>query len=305
MPINAERFLGAAIQNLEPLRGTYVHGQVIRDLREKTEQVDSGYGRWLAALLPWLCARCGLDRPPRVLDFGCGSGELAVLMNSLGYDAVGVDVHAVHLRLARILAEENGLSADRFVLYEGGPLPFPDGVFDIVTMDSVLEHVSDEVLEQVLPELGRVCSGVVFALAPNRLKTHDDHTGLALVTWLPRGLGALYVRARGPYHRYGISIDGSWDVYSRTYWAVRDRFGRHGFSVEFVPDELVYPPLDVARPLYELGAGRGWKAPLLAPVRGLCRMLVATGTPRQAFYPYFNLVMTRAERRPAPGPAGV
>jgi ubiquinone/menaquinone biosynthesis C-methylase UbiE len=302
MPLKADRFLRAAIQNLEPLRGTFVHAQVIRDLREKTEQVDSGYARWLAGLLPWLGRHCGLARPARVLDFGCGSGELTVLMNSLGYDAVGLEVHGAHLRLARILAEENGLSADRFVLSQGGPLSFPDGSFDIVTMSSVFEHLSDEVLDQVLPELARVCVGALFVLVPNRLKTRDDHTGLALINWLPRGLAALCVRASGPYHRYGISQDGSWDVHPRTYWAVRQRLERHGFRVGFVPDEVVFPPLETARPLFELGSGRGWKSLVLAPVRWLCRALLATGTPRQAFYPYLNLVMTRAERRFRPDP---
>jgi len=301
MPIRAERFLAAAIQNLEPLRGTFVHAQVIRDLREKTEQVDSGYGRWLAALLPWLGGRCGLDRPARVLDFGCGSGELGVLMHSLGYDVSGVDVHAAHLQLARILAEENGLSADRFVLHESGPLPFPDGAFDIVTMHSVFEHLSDEVLERVLPEIRRVCSGVLYILVPNRFKPEDDHTGLALVNWMPRWLAARYARARGQYHRYGISKDGSWDVYPRTWWAVCRRLKRHGFDVDFIPDEFVYPPLVKARPLYRPGAGRGWKSLLFAPLRGLCRVLVTGGMPRQAFYPYLNLVMTETRRQPKSG----
>lgn len=299
MPINAERFLVTAIQNLEPLRGTYVHGQIIRDLREKTEQVDSGYALWLAALIPWLGRRCGIDRPPRVLDFGCGSGELAVLMNSLGCDATGVDVHAVHLRLARVLAEENGIPADRFVLHESGPLPFADGAFDIVTMDSVFEHLSDDALEQVLPELRRVCSGLLFVLVPNRLKLRDDHTGLALINWMPRGLAAWCVGVRGPYHRYGISKDGSWDVYPRTYWAVRRRLQRYGFEVDFVSDEVVYPPLEMARPLYRSDTTRGWKSLLLAPLRGLYCALIAAGMPRQAFYPYLNLVMTGKGRRSA------
>jgi hypothetical protein len=49
----------------------------------------------------------------------------------------------------------------------------------------------------------------------------------------------------------------------------------------------------MARPLDELGAGRGWKSLVSAPVRGLARTLVSAGLPRQAFYPYFNLVAAR------------
>lgn len=296
MALRAEQFLLAAREHLAPLRGTHIHDQVLRDLLDKTEQADAGYGRWLGALLPWLAAQCGLERPPRVLDFGCGSGELAVLTNSLGFETTGVDVHADHLRLARILAAENGMPEERFVLSEGGPLPFADGAFDVVTLHSVLEHLGDEVLEQVLPEIARVCSGAVFLLAPNRLKTRDDHTGLAFVPWLPRGLAGLYIRACGPRYRYGISQDGSWDVHYRTFDAIRRRFERHGFAVGFVPDELVYPPLDRKPPLYAHVAGSLGKRALLAPFRVAIRLVISLGRPRQAFYPYLALVAWRRKQ---------
>jgi SAM-dependent methyltransferase len=300
MAIRAERFLAAALKNLESLKGTYLYPQVVRDLREKTGQVDGGYGGWLVALIPWLARNRRVDRPPRVLDFGCGTGELAVLMNDLGFEASGLDMHVKHLGLARILAEENGIPPERFVLHVSGALPFPDDAFDVVMMNSVVEHMDDRVLDSVLPELRRVCAGSLFILIPNRWKTHDDHTGLAFATVLPRWLAVPYVRAHGAFRRYGISRDGSWDVHSRTFYAVRSRLRRHGFRVGFVPDELVFPPVDVALPLDRIGGSGGAKALLGLPVRALVRSLVRAGIPHHVFYPYLNLVAERDAARERP-----
>jgi SAM-dependent methyltransferase len=303
MALKADRFIAASLEHLAPLRGTRIYDQVVRDLHAKTEQEDSGYARWLAALLPWLVGQCQLERPPRVLDFGCGSGELAVLTHSLGYETWGVDVHAGHLRLAHILAAENGMPEERLVLSDGASLPFSDGAFDIVTMDSVLEHLSDAVLGHVLLEIRRVCTGLVFVLVPNRLKTRDDHTGLALVPALPRRLAVLYIRARGPWFRYGISKDGSWDVHYRTLRAIQRRFARHGFETRFVPDDLVYPPLALVPAPFDPRQGvGGWKKPLFGVVRGMTHALVAAGMPIQAFHPYLNLVMMRS---PIPVPGSI
>lgn len=292
MPLHADRFLEAARARLEPLRGTYIYEPIARDLLAKTEQVDAGYGRWLSALLPYLAKECGVAGRPRVLDFGCGSGELTVLMNTLGFEVFGLDLHVENLALARILAAENGVPESRFVPHEDGPLPFTQGSFDLVTMFVVLEHLSDPVLERVIPELLRVCSGGIFVQVPNRLQTRDDHTGLAFVPWMPRLLAALYVRAHGPRRRYWISRDGSWDVHYRTFETIRRRFGAHGCSVRFVPDRLVYPPLEEARPLFQAAQGTPrWKRLVYALTRGGVRLLHGSDLPRQAWYPYLSLLI--------------
>ena len=290
--LKAERFLASAHQQLEPLRGTYIREPIWRDHLAKTEHVDAGYGRWLAALLPHLAARAGVSRSPRVLDFGCGTGELTVLMNHLGYETYGIDVHHEHLELARVLAEENDVPAERLVFSAGGPLPFADGRFDIVTLFVVLEHLSDDVLGFVLSELARVCGGALFILVPNRWQVRDDHTGLAFVPWMPRALAAAYVRVRGPHHRYAISRDGSWDVWYRGLGEIRRQFARHGYHIESVPDALVFPPLAEVPPLFEpRETSAAWKRAARTAARTWVR--AAEGEGVEARRPFLNLVATR------------
>jgi SAM-dependent methyltransferase len=293
MRVRSERFRQAALARLEPLRGTWIHAAAVRDLREKTELVDAGYRTWLARLLPYLLDRAG-PGSRAVLDFGCGTGELTVLMNAAGFDARGIDLHRDHLALARLLAGENGLDGDRFVEGRAGTLPFRDGEFGVVTLLSVLEHVDDDALARLLPELRRVAR-LVFVLVPNRLMIRDDHTGLYFVPWLPRAVAERYVRLRGRRYRYGISRSGTWDVHYRTLRRIGRTFGDAGFAMEFPPDSLVYPPLDAVRPIRRLGKRLGrWRVALPHPYS-----LLRPGQPRQAYHPYLNLIF-----RPMSGGGG-
>ena len=124
MALKAEAFLAAARAHIEPLRGRFIHEAIERDYLAKTGQTRHQL-RGLASRDRALArSRAGAGATPRILDLGCGTGELAVLMNHLGFDARGIDVHEDHLALARILATENGVAADRFIHYDGGALPF-------------------------------------------------------------------------------------------------------------------------------------------------------------------------------------
>lgn len=85
-----------------------------------------------------LVAATGAGPGTRVLDVGCGSGELLALLAGAGARVAGADVAAGMVDLARRAAPEADVrvaSADA--------LPWPDGGFDVVTAVNVL-HVADD-----------------------------------------------------------------------------------------------------------------------------------------------------------------
>ncbi|HSJ32642.1 MAG TPA: class I SAM-dependent methyltransferase [Longimicrobiales bacterium] len=294
--LRGERYMEACAELLEHCRGSLIYDSVMRDNEEKLGRVDAGYARWLDGLLTYLKDAYGVADLP-ILDFGSGMGSLTVLMNSLGHRAIGTELQSEHLRIARILAEENGMNGDEtFVLSRENRLPFDDDTFGIITMFSVLEHIDNATLEALMPELRRVCRGVVFALFPNRWKIHDDHSKLRFVTWLPRSLAVPYIRMHGHRHQYHISDDGTWDVVSRGMYAAAKPFERGGFRLAFPPDEHVFPPLDQLPAMRGIGrtmtiGGRELFVGLPYPVSIAARF----GIPRQAFYPYLNLVFVKDE----------
>ncbi len=71
----------------------------------------------------------------RLLDLGCGQGEMARHFRDLGYTVEGVDVSADNVGRMEAL----GFRAHRLDL--NAPLPFRSGAWDAVTLLDVIEHV--------------------------------------------------------------------------------------------------------------------------------------------------------------------
>jgi ubiquinone/menaquinone biosynthesis C-methylase UbiE len=92
-----------------------------------------------------------------ILDAGCGTGHFTRWYESLGYHVVGADVSPVMLAVARELwnGELHVAPAEH--------LPFPDGSFDLVSMITCTEYMSD--LGLVLAEVHRVArKGILLGI---------------------------------------------------------------------------------------------------------------------------------------------
>ncbi|NUC71427.1 class I SAM-dependent methyltransferase [Haloterrigena sp. SYSU A558-1] len=90
-------------------------------------RADEQREAWLAVLRRWTG-----DPPRRVLDLGCGTGTISLLLAELGHDVSGVDLTPEMLERARAKAREAGLSID-FGLGDAEALPVPDDAYDVVT----------------------------------------------------------------------------------------------------------------------------------------------------------------------------
>lgn len=104
-------------------------------------------------------------RGARVLDLGCGTGGSACFIAERYEPAevIGVDVEAGVVAKATANAVAAGV-ADRvtFLAIEPGPLPFPDGRFDVVFSKDAIVHIPDK--HALALELFRVLApGGVFA----------------------------------------------------------------------------------------------------------------------------------------------
>jgi ribosomal protein L11 methyltransferase len=92
--------------------------------------------RWLAAQLP---------RGARVLDYGCGSGILAIAAAKLGAGAVtGVDVDAQSVAVSRMNAQANGVDAT---------FGTPEELDASTRFDVVVANILADPLERLAPRL--------------------------------------------------------------------------------------------------------------------------------------------------------
>lgn len=142
----------------------------------------------------------------RILDIGCGIGTYTAQFTRFSRQVYGIDVDEERVRRGRRLdsmsattlrqAQDGALPC--LLVAQGESLPFLDGVFDMVFLHEVLEHVADD--RGTVAEAFRVTrvGGCIVIYCPNRLypfETHgiylgkDYHFGVfPLVNYLPDSL---------------------------------------------------------------------------------------------------------------------
>lgn len=99
----------------------------------------------------------------RLLDVGCGSGQLALMAAKDGLEVTGVDIASNLLERARTRAQAEGLIV-RFEEADAEALPFEDASFDVVA--SLIGAMFAPRPDLVAKELLRVCRpGGIIAMA--------------------------------------------------------------------------------------------------------------------------------------------
>ncbi len=100
----------------------------------------------------------GLDlKGLHILDIGCGCGGAAFhLLRAHGAASVtGIDIEPLVITRASALAEKYQLTDQaRFEVVTPGPLPFPDGQFDMVFSKDAFLHIPDK--ETLMQDVARV-----------------------------------------------------------------------------------------------------------------------------------------------------
>ena len=134
----------------------------------------------------------------RVLDIGTGSGTIASVLA----DQVGASGRVESVDVTDVRVQRDGYT---FTRYDGVTLPFPDGAFDIVVSNHVIEHVGDRADQRRhMSEIARVLApaGLVYVAVPHRFRLVENHHRLPFLGWLPRPVADRYMRAARRGARY-------------------------------------------------------------------------------------------------------
>jgi SAM-dependent methyltransferase len=108
-----------------------------------------------------------LERRDRILDVGCGTGELTrVLGEESGGEVVGADVDPALLSAASAVAP--------VVRADATELPFREDAFDLVVCQALLINLPDPVA--AVREFGRVSGDLVAAVEPDNSAVAVDST---------------------------------------------------------------------------------------------------------------------------------
>jgi len=165
----------------------------------------------------------------RLLDVGCGSGQLALMAAKDGVEVTGVDIAGNSIARARARAQAEQLLA-RFDEADAEALPFEDASFDVVA--SIFGAMFAPRPDLVAKELLRVCS---------------PGGAIAMANWTPQGfIGRMFKTVSNFIAPSGIPSPVLWGDET----TVRERLGgglsdlqlvrRHyTFSYPFPPSEVV------------------------------------------------------------------
>ncbi|MDP9238237.1 MAG: class I SAM-dependent methyltransferase [Chloroflexota bacterium] len=165
----------------------------------------------------------------RILDIGCGLGVYVRKFREFSDQVYGIDIDAKRL-------VEGAKTTPGTMLSASETLPFRSGIFDVIVLNEVIEHVRDDAA--TLREALRVLrpGGRIVIYAPNRLypfETHGIYLGrrfifgnIPLINWLPDPLRNKLVPHARAYTRRGIR---------KTY---------RGLNVRVQAETYVYPGFD-------------------------------------------------------------
>lgn len=214
------------------------------------EMADESMVRTLAAQADaiWpqerpLFDRYRVPRDGRILDAGCGTGEISIRLAQLmpGCAVLGVDVLDVHLDRARARCEALGLQA-AFEHRSIFDLALPDKSFDLVVCRHVLQAVPRA--DRAIEELARVTrsGGWLHLLVEDYL----------MIAFEPRQLDPDDFWGMGP-RRFGDATGTDLRIGRKTYGILR-RLGLEDIRVDYV----VVDPIRVPRATFA-AIWRAWR----------------------------------------------
>lgn len=151
------------------------------------------------AILKRIAPYWELPPDPVILDLGSGVGNFVVGCRNRGLRAYGIEPDRIGRgsKVTSLQIARQRLDSAAFAAAVGELLPFADATFDLVVLDQILEHVSDQ--KTVLSEAFRVLKpgGAMYVACPNYLRFYESHYKLWFWPLMPKFLGSWYLQLRG------------------------------------------------------------------------------------------------------------
>jgi ubiquinone/menaquinone biosynthesis C-methylase UbiE len=157
----------------QPVPSTLYTEEYFRTACEGYDEFNTSEGEHLSRRLKAAFELAEVTPGMRVLDVGCGRGEILRHCAQLGADAYGIDYAAVAVQMSqRVIEPLNGVVPGKTAVGQADAkkLPFPTGAFDRVLLFDVVEHLHPWELQQALREVHRVLKPegrVIIHTAPN------------------------------------------------------------------------------------------------------------------------------------------
>lgn len=138
-------------------------------------EFKKSYGKLLEPRFIELIKYFSIKSGMRVLDVGCGRGEMVFYAAKHGAEGIGIDYSKDSIELARVAQKKQSKQIQNkteFIHMDAKKLKFSENYFDLIIMTDVVEHLYPEELELAFKEIKRVLKPngqLIIHTAPNKL----------------------------------------------------------------------------------------------------------------------------------------
>ncbi|MHA1314120.1 MAG: class I SAM-dependent methyltransferase [Candidatus Helarchaeota archaeon] len=104
-------------------------------------------------------------RGKKILEYGCGSGSLAIPLAFIGKKIIGIDISESGIEVAKKQKRENNLNNIDFFVMDAEEMSFDDNSFDVVCGTGILHHLN---IKNAIKEIKRILKsdGTAIFLEP-------------------------------------------------------------------------------------------------------------------------------------------
>lgn len=118
---------------------------------------------------------------PKILEVGCGAGDLLVDLASRGYrNVVGIDISPAAIRRARSKLEKHHLTIEGLYCasLDNFRTSFPNARFDLIVHCHMIEHIVTTQVQEFLEQVSQCLThnGYMVVITPSRLTRPHDNT---------------------------------------------------------------------------------------------------------------------------------
>lgn len=121
----------------------------------------------------------------KILDWGCGKGELIEFLSNNNFNCYGVEISELKMQ-QNITEDKINISKNFFLINSDNKTSFDSNYFDIVLTNQVIEHISDK--DSFLHEINRILKqgGFSYNILPAKHRIKEVHLKMPFVHWLPK-----------------------------------------------------------------------------------------------------------------------
>ena len=216
----------------KPLPSTLYTEEYFRTACEGYDEFNASEGEQLSRRLASAFSLAEVKPGMKILDVGCGRGEILRHAAQLGADCYGIDYAEVAVNMSRhVIAPMNGITPGKVGVAQADAktLPFPDSAFDRVLMFDVVEHLHPWELHEAMLEVRRVLKPegrFIIHTAPNVWYDRYAYPVVRTVRTL-MGQGARY--PKDP-RQFLVDVNQHVHVNEQSMWSMNHALHEAGFS---------------------------------------------------------------------------